>query len=66
MGFSEEGFDNPKYNPKKRTYSESDVFRFRHSEFLPGADASHIVCHHARRKKEQVGGASYQIALTCC
>ena len=43
MGFSEDGYDNPRYNPKKRLYSESDVFRFHHSDFHPGADVSHIV-----------------------
>ena len=43
LGFSEEGFNDPKYYSRGRKYSESDVFRFRHSDFVAGADVSHIV-----------------------
>lgn len=43
LGFSKEGFNNPKYYSRGRKYSESDVFRFRHSDFVAGADVSHIV-----------------------
>ena len=53
IGFSEEGYDNPRYNPMKRLYSESDVFRFHHSDFHPGADVGHIVRKKSKRRKEE-------------
>ena len=48
MGFSEEGYDNLRYNPKKCTYSESDVSFFPQGNFHPEAGVSHIVRKHRK------------------